>query len=56
MNSIDYKDIEMLKKFIDPYGRVVNHRRSNVCSNHQRKLAQAIKRARLMALVPFLVQ
>ena len=56
VKDIDYKNIDELKKFIDPYGRIVNHRRLNVCSNHQRKMAIAIKRARLMALLPFLVQ
>lgn len=56
VKDIDYKNVEELNKFIDPYGRIVSHRRSNVCSNHQRKMAIAIKRARLMALIPFLVK
>ncbi len=51
---IDYKDTELLKKFIDPYAKIVNHKRSNNCSNHQRKLTEAVKRARHLALLPFI--
>ncbi|MEA1929625.1 MAG: 30S ribosomal protein S18 [Patescibacteria group bacterium] len=54
--QIDYKDVESLKRFLDPYGRIMKHRRSGVCARHQRKLATAIKRARLMALLPFIVR
>jgi len=50
---LDYKNTELLKKFIDPYARIVNHKRSGICSKHQRKLTEAIKRARLLALLPF---
>ena len=50
---LDYKNLELLKKFIDPYARIVNHKRSGTCSKHQRKLMEAIKRARLLALLPF---
>lgn len=56
LKDVDYKEVDTLKKFVDPYGRIVNHRRSGVCSNHQRKLANATKRARFMALIPFLAQ
>lgn len=50
---LDYKNLELLKKFIDPYARIINHKRSGTCSKHQRKLTEAIKRARLLALLPF---
>jgi small subunit ribosomal protein S18 len=53
--EIDYKDVEILKAFIDTHGRIVNHRRSSVCAKHQRKLATAIKRARFLALMPFII-
>lgn len=51
---IDYKDLETLKKFIDPYAKIVKHSRSSICAKHQRKFAVAVKRARFMALLPFI--
>lgn len=55
-SDIDYKDIQTLKRFISSYGKIVPRKRSAVCSKHQRKLATAIKRARIMALLPFTVK
>jgi small subunit ribosomal protein S18 len=55
IKEIDYKDTEALKQFIDSHGRIVNHRRSSVCAKHQRKLASAIKRARFMSLMPYII-
>ncbi|MFA5133466.1 MAG: 30S ribosomal protein S18 [Patescibacteria group bacterium] len=56
VKEIDYKDTGTLKKFISSYGKIVPRKRNGVCAKHQRKLAMAIKRARTMALLPFLVQ
>lgn len=53
IDGIDYKDIEALKKFTDLHARIIKHKKTSVCSKHQRKLSQAIKRARFMALIPF---
>lgn len=50
---IDWKDWQTIKKFTSSYGKIVPKRRSGVCSRHQRKLSEAIKRARLMAMLPF---
>lgn len=50
---IDYKDVETLKKFLTPRGKIVSRRQTGLCAYHQRKLALAIKRAREMALLPF---
>lgn len=50
---IDYKNTEMLKKFLDPYNRISPKKRTGVCAAHQRKLARAIKQARIIALLPF---
>lgn len=49
--EIDYKDIEKLKKFISPYGRIYGRRKTHLCAKHQRKVSLAIKRARNMALL-----
>ncbi|MFH1193649.1 MAG: 30S ribosomal protein S18 [bacterium] len=56
IKEIDYKDTETLKRFISSYGKIVPRKRNGVCAKHQRKLAMAIKRARTMALLPFMVQ
>ena len=51
--EIEYKDIQTLRRFTSSYAKIVPRKRSGVCSKHQRKLATAIKRARIMALLPF---
>lgn len=54
IDHIDYKDIHVLREFLNPHGRIIASRRSGVSSKMQRKLAQAIKRARFMALIPYI--
>ena len=56
MKIIDYKNAQLLKRFMSSYFKIVPKKRSGVCSKHQRKLARAIKRSRIMALVPFVRQ
>jgi len=51
--SIDYKDIMKLKRFLTERGKIQPRRTSGVCAKHQRELAMAIKRARMMALLPY---
>lgn len=53
---IDYKDIEMLRKFLNPHGKIMSRRRTGLSAHAQRQLAQAVKRARFMALLPFIVR
>jgi small subunit ribosomal protein S18 len=53
IKDIDYKDVQTLRRFISSYAKIVPKKRSGVCSKHQRKLAGAIKRARIMSLLPF---
>ncbi|MHB9120878.1 MAG: 30S ribosomal protein S18 [Thermoanaerobaculia bacterium] len=50
---IDYKDVKMLQQFIPERGKILPRRISGTCALHQRKLQNAIKRARTMALIPF---
>ena len=52
-DSIDYKDVAKLRKFITEKGKILPRRMSGVCAKHQRELATAIKRARQMALLPY---
>jgi len=53
IDPVDYKDVEVLKKFITPRGKILPARSTGTCSRHQRQLTTAIKRARMMALLPF---
>jgi len=53
VKQIDYKDVDILKKFLTPHARMITGKRTGVCAKHQRQLAGAIKRARFMALLPF---
>jgi small subunit ribosomal protein S18 len=50
--GIDYKNAQMLQRFVSDRGKIVPRRRTGVCAKHQRQLAQAIKRARFLALLP----
>jgi len=56
ISYIDYKNWQQLKRFTSSYGKIVPKRRSGACSKHQRSLAQAIKRARFMALLPYIAK
>jgi len=53
INYIDYKDVELLKKFISANGKISPRRVTGTSAKHQRMLATAIKRARQMALLPY---
>jgi small subunit ribosomal protein S18 len=53
IDHIDYKDVELLSRFITEHGRIRPRRQTGTCAKHQRQLATAIKRARHIALLPF---
>jgi small subunit ribosomal protein S18 len=53
IQHIDYKDVKILSKFITPSGRIMSARRTGVSAKMQRELAQAVKRSRFMALMPY---
>ena len=50
---IDYKDGAMLSQYISTRGKIESRQRTKACAKHQRRLAQAIKRARFLALLPY---
>ena len=56
IKHIDYKDIELLRRFLTPSARMQPKRRTDVTSKNQRKLAVAIKRARFMGLLPYIAK
>ena len=51
----DYKDLETLKKFINPHGRIVGRTYTKLPAREQRELARAVKNARYMGILPFVV-
>jgi len=53
VKTIDYKSVDILRKYIPDRGKISPRRVTGTCAFHQRKLAEAVKRARLMALLPF---
>jgi len=52
-SSIDYKDVNKLRKYVTERGKILPRRISGNCAKHQRELTVAIKRARNLALLPF---
>ena len=53
---VDYKDTEILKKFLNPHGRIMARKRTGISSKYQRQLAVAVKRARFLGLLPYVVR
>ena len=53
LKEVDYKNVTLLGKFISSFGKIAPTRRSGLCAKHQRKVANAIKRARFMALMAY---
>ncbi|SFD19401.1 30S ribosomal protein S18 [Clostridium uliginosum] len=51
--SIDYKDINKLRKYVTERGKILPRRISGTCAKHQRQVTESIKRARNIALLPF---
>ncbi|NPV01458.1 MAG: 30S ribosomal protein S18 [Brevinematales bacterium] len=52
--NIDYKNIELMRKFVMPSGKIVPRRINGSCARHQRRVSEEIKKARIIALLPFL--
>ncbi len=53
IKHIDFKDTTVLSKFINPQGRIMSRKKTGVTAKNQRSLSTAIKRARFMALLPY---
>ncbi|MDP3962436.1 MAG: 30S ribosomal protein S18 [bacterium] len=56
IKNIDYKDTEILKKFLNPHGRMISRKKSGVSARSQRQLAVAVKRARFIGLLPYVAR
>ena len=53
LKHVDYKDVETLKQFLNPHARILPKKKTGVSAKNQRKITQAIKRARFMGLLPY---
>jgi small subunit ribosomal protein S18 len=53
VQHIDYKDVARLRRFTNERGKILPRRMSGTCAKHQRQLSIAIKRARMIALMPY---
>jgi small subunit ribosomal protein S18 len=53
IKEIDYQDTDLLRRFLNPQGKILPARITGNCAKHQRKMAKAIKRARVAGLLPF---
>ncbi len=53
IEEVDYKNVDQLRRYMSDRGRIRNRRMSGACRRHQRQVAVAIKRAREMALLPY---
>lgn len=56
IQRFDYKDTETLRKFLNPHGKILSRRRTGLSAGAQRSLSEAVKRARFMALLPFIIR
>lgn len=56
VKTIDYKNVELLRRYLTDHGKIKPRRKVGTCARHQRALAGAIKRARHIALLPFVSQ
>ncbi len=56
VKEIDYKDHDMLSRYVNEFGRIRPRRQTGTCAKHQRALAIAVKRARHIALLPFVAE
>lgn len=50
---IDYKEVDLLRRFVSGQAKIIDPRHTGTCAKHQRMLAQAVKRARFMGLLAF---
>lgn len=50
---VDYKDVSLLKKHVSERGKILGRARTGICAKHQRQITNSIKRARYVALMPF---
>lgn len=53
LEEVDYKDVSLVRRFINEKSKITARRSTGTCARHQRRVAMAVKRAREMALIPY---
>lgn len=53
LKTVDYKDLNILRRFVSSQAKIIDPKHTRTCAKHQRVLAEAIKRARFLGLLPF---
>ena len=56
IKEVDWKEVELLKRYVSASAKIIPQRRRGICTKHQRKVSTAVKRARQMALLPFVTK
>jgi small subunit ribosomal protein S18 len=56
INEIDFKNTQLLRRFLSSLGKIKARKKTGVCAFHQRKLKRAIKRARFLGLLPYVAE
>lgn len=56
IKHIDYKDVDILKRFLNPNGKILSQKRTGLTAKNQRKLAVAVKNSRFLGLLPFVAK
>lgn len=56
LDDVDYKDVKLLQRYLNSYGKIETRKRTGTCLKHQRRVAIALKRSRHLALLPFVVK
>ncbi len=54
IRHVDYKDVDLLKQFVNPHGRMMSRKKTGLTAKQQRAVEEALKRARFMALMPYI--
>ena len=53
MQHIDYKEVDLLRRFVSSQAKIIDPKHTGICAKHERRLAEAVKRARFMGFLPF---
>jgi len=53
IKEIHHTEIDAIKRYLTPLGKILARKRSGLCAKHQRQMARSIKRARILGLIPF---
>lgn len=54
IRHVDYKDVDLLKQFVNPHGRMMSRKKTGLTAKQQRAVEEALKRARFMSLMPYI--